>query len=60
MLEEGKILGRLHKLRAEADYGVERGYAAGELREELQNLSRFRGAVDRVLASLALMPLEGD
>jgi uncharacterized protein (UPF0332 family) len=54
--EEGKILGRLHKLREEADYGVERTYVAEEVQEELRNLDRFRQAVDRVLTSLKLFP----
>jgi uncharacterized protein len=55
-LEEGKILGRLHKLREEADYGVERGYLAGEVHEELENLHRFKHAVQRVFISLDSFP----
>lgn len=51
-MEEGKILGRLHRLREEADYGVERKYLPSEVGEELQNLNTFRKAVDRILANL--------
>jgi len=58
-VEEGKILGRLHKLREEADYGVEREYLLSEVGEEIQNLDRFRKAVDRVLTSLDVTPPPG-
>jgi hypothetical protein len=55
-VDEGKILGRLHRLREEADYGVERGYLPSEVGGELQNLDRFREAVTRVLANLDGQP----
>ena len=59
-VEEGKILGRLHKLREEADYGVERGYRPSEVGEEIQNVDRFRKAVERILASLDATPPVGN
>jgi len=52
-LDEGKILGRLHILREDADYGIEQGYVVGEVQEELDNVRRFKHAVDRVLLSLS-------
>jgi uncharacterized protein (UPF0332 family) len=58
-VEEGKILGRLHKLREEADYGVEREYRRSEVGEEVQNLDRFRKAVERILDSLGVTPSPG-
>jgi hypothetical protein len=53
-LEEGKILGRLHKLREEADYGVDRDYAAVEVAEELGAVERFQSAVLRALAEFGI------
>ena len=59
-VEEGKILGRLHRLREEADYGVDRTYLPSEVGKELEDLDRFRKAVDRVLANLNGTPLVAD
>jgi hypothetical protein len=47
--DEGKLLGRLHKLREEADYGMDRQYSSGDVRVELDGLEMFRSAVLRVL-----------
>jgi len=53
-LEEGKILGRLHKLREEADYGMDRDYAAVDVAEELGAVERFQAAVLPVLAEFGI------
>jgi uncharacterized protein (UPF0332 family) len=55
-LDEGKILGLLHKLREDADYGIEQGYVVGEVQEELDSVRRFKDAVDPVLLSLSSFP----
>jgi uncharacterized protein (UPF0332 family) len=49
-LEEGKVFSRLHKLREEADYGMDRNYAGPDVAQEIDGLARFRSAVLRVLA----------
>jgi hypothetical protein len=46
---EGKVLGRLLKLREEADYGLDRQYAAEDVRLELDALESFRTAILRAL-----------
>jgi uncharacterized protein (UPF0332 family) len=48
---EGKWLSRLHKLREEADYGVDREYTAGDIRVGLEGLEEFRSAVLRTLSA---------
>jgi len=53
-VDEGKILGRLHKLREDADYGVEQGYVVREVQEELESVRRFKHAVERALLSLSV------
>lgn len=55
-LDEGKILGRLHKLREDADYGIEQGYVVGEVQEELDGVRRFERAVERVLLGSSSSP----
>lgn len=47
--DEAKWLGRLHKLREEADYGTDRDYTADEVRLGLEGLEEFRSAALRVL-----------
>jgi len=53
--EEGKLLGRLQKLREEADYGMDRDYAAADVGEELDGLERFRSGVLRALAEAGIL-----
>jgi len=55
-MEEGKILGRLQKLREEADYGLDRDYTAADVAEELSAVERFQSAVLRVLREIGIPP----
>lgn len=52
--EEGKVLGRLHKFRQEADYTVERDYPSEEVCKELEGVVSFRDAVVRALGELGM------
>jgi uncharacterized protein (UPF0332 family) len=54
--EEGRILGRLQKVREEADYNVETEYSGPQVGEELEAVARFRGAIVRALGELGWRP----
>ena len=46
---EGKVLGRLQRIREEADYVAEREYDHEHVSQELESVRNFRAAVRRVL-----------
>ncbi len=53
---EGKVLGRLQRIREEADYVAEREYDDQQVSQELESVRRFRAAVLRVLEQADVSP----
>jgi uncharacterized protein (UPF0332 family) len=58
-LEHGKALGRLQRIREEADYIAEREYDQQQVAQELESVQRFRAAALRVLEQANSSPVDG-
>jgi uncharacterized protein (UPF0332 family) len=54
---EGKVLGRLQRIREEVDYIAERDYDQQHVLQELESVRDFRAAVVRVLEAEGAWPL---
>ncbi len=57
-VEDGKALGRLQRIREEADYVAEREYDQEQVAQELDSVHRFRAAVLRVLEQSNISPAD--